>query len=363
MPRYKDDGYPKGVYFNHGAFYKIVSVQAPGPGGILKWKSKRIPLGKTEQEMYARLAGLEPKALPVQAALTINDAINDFKKDEVPKNSAAWQKRQTRLLDMFGAVFGHREPNSIKTLDIKNFLYEVKEHSLSTAWSIKSVIKVFFNYMIINEYCELKENPARLVKLESLEARDRDVSEEEFWAFYNFADTRIKIAMLLARGTGIRRFDLVTKTLAQVDELGLKNEQHKRRRGKKKVKQLFTHNAYIEMAIQLGDPLRRECGSIFLIPSENGTPYTVDGFSTRWRRKMGAAVKAGVLQKRFGIHDVRAMVGGEQEDYIEASKVLGNTPAVAKKHYRRKHELVTNKAAPTSIVDLIERSKLYGRAG
>jgi integrase len=134
--------------------------------------------------------------------------------------------------------------------------------------------------------------------------------------------------MEISRVTGIRQADILKIKKSDLNTDGLYVQQNKT--GKK---QIFEYSPTLLKAIELAKSTSRKVESIYLITTKYGTKYTSSGFQTAWQRLMK---KSGV--EPFTFHDLRAKAGSEASD---ASKLLGNTAAIAEKHYMRKPTVIT----------------------
>ena len=77
-----------------------------------------------------------------------------------------------------------------------------------------------------------------------------------------------------------------------------------------------------------------------LFSTRDGRPYTVDGFTSIWQRKMKAAFEKGILKERFTDHDLRAKSGSDTE-LEHAEKLLAHLDRkTTRRHYRRKPQKV-----------------------
>lgn len=282
----------------------------------------------------------------------IRVGLRKYEAEILPSCSESYQVIQKRAMKDIDIAFGHMEPVDVKPSDIQILLNQIAKRSLSLAHQSRRFLCVFFDYLMLWDYMPHinTTNPARLTKLDAVEAKDRLVTEAEFWGVFKIANTRMRIAMLMARGTAMREMDMLTKLKSDFQKDGILNVQSKRQKGKKKRKQKFTPNAYTAMALSLSMQLHEECPSDYLLPTEKGKHYTQSGFISAFsKRLIPKAIRLGVITESFSYHDLRRMAGSEQKSSAQTAELLGNTEAVARKHYRVGYELVSNQAAPQDV--------------
>jgi len=73
----------------------------------------------------------------------------------------------------------------------------------------------------------------------------------------------------------------------------------------KKVENIIMSPAMQNLATRLLS-LPRPSTSLHVFINQKGNPMTESGFATGWQRAMVAALKEGVIERRFTFHDLRA---------------------------------------------------------
>lgn len=353
MPKLKDDGYPKCVYLQHGTFYYVKN-------------NKRTPLGKTEAEMWKAYEELIGNGGKTVAAL-----VEKYKKcviygGEEP-HAPDWAAQEERLLPHILEHIGGIDVHDVGYKHLKKLVRVVGGYSdetgrykyLAKARHLKAMLSGMWKWAIDWEFREPGENPVSFIKLPKLKARALTVQADEvFWPVFNHVHKRMKIALLFFRGTGIRSGDLRRKLITEIDENGIKNEQHKRKKSSVPVRQFFKHNAYTLLAMQISAEVRREFNSLFLIPKQKNRtkPYDARSFYGMWEDEMEKCIKDGIIREDqyFAPHMVRKMAGTDQKNKKKTSELLGNTLQVAGEHYFFGYEEVVNEAAPQRIEDILK---------
>ena len=98
---------------------------------------------------------------------------------------------------------------------------------------------------------------------------------------------------------------------------------------------LFAWDDELREVVERAKKLRR-VGSMYLLPNQQGRPYTVDGFRQLWRRVMLRYAAQGGT--KFQFRDLRAKSASDHE----TGEHLGHTSDdVLNRVYKRKPKLVT----------------------
>jgi integrase len=173
----------------------------------------------------------------------------------------------------------------------------------------------------------IEKNPCKDVVRNTEKPRDRYVTDAEFDEFLKLVPPYMQIAMEISRMTGLRQGDILRLKQSNITPDGLLVKQ-----GKTGKEMLF------ELTEELSTLIVRRNNRVtsidrHLLLNSRGQPLTSSGFKTMWQRRM--KVFSG---DRFTFHDIRAKAGSEVENTHE---LLGNSEAVARKHYQRKLKPIT----------------------
>lgn len=310
-PKYKSDGLPRCVYFKHGQFWYVR-------------KNRWFPLGKTEKDMYRKLA---EASIEHAEEDTVNGLIGRYKKEILPKKTVRSQNMQAKYLSDWAAVIGHMRPDSVKSHHIARVHDALGKKAPVSANRSLEVIRHVFNMGIRWGYGGLDKgmNPAIIARHEET-PRDRLITLEEYITVYLSAPPAIQVAMELARITGMRQGDILKLRWSDASQEGLFNQASKNKR-----KIIFRMNRSLKATLDQAKTILKDSISHYVVPSKKGGRYTSSGFQSSWQRLM----RRVRLDERFTYHDIRAMAASERQSDKSAADLLGNTEAATRKHYRR----------------------------
>lgn len=175
-------------------------------------------------------------------------------------------------------------------------------------------------------------NPCRGVERNSERPRDRLVTHGEYAKLKHAAPDVIRIAMLLARLTGMREGDLLALTWRQVvgDEIRVTPAKTAASTG---ISQRIRVTPSLRVVLEAAKHLRGGLRSMFVIHNSSGQGYTQSGFQSMWQRTVK---KSGVVDVHF--HDLRALAvtAAERRERGSGSDLAGHAdPATTRRIYRR----------------------------
>lgn len=160
----------------------------------------------------------------------------------------------------------------------------------------------------------LRENPVRYLDPFKEKPRDRYVTDAEFTLVYEKATPIVQAGMLLAAVTGLRQGDLLRVRRSDFGDKGLTVRTSKTGAGL-----VIGWSEGLKRAV-LAAVGARDFVPMILLSTEEGKPYTGDGFRTLWHRAMVAARAANPGLPRFTFNDLRAKAGSDGRDW----KLLGH---------------------------------------
>jgi hypothetical protein len=193
-------------------------------------------------------------------------------------------------------------------------------------------------------------NPCHQVSRLTELPRDRYVEDWELEFVYRGANEMLRAAIDLTRLGGFREGDLLRLGPENVTDEGIeykmaKSRQKATRRGKQveRVRRVVvTWTPELRQVIenlQQMPPRQR----LTLIATQEGKPFTTNGWQSLWRRAMQKAMaitgpdEKPLLEESFTFHDLRAKNASDDEDDAVASNRLGHLNAtLTKRVYRRK---------------------------
>lgn len=175
-------------------------------------------------------------------------------------------------------------------------------------------------------------NPCRGVGRNTEAPRRRLVTHSEYARLKHAAPEVIRVAMLLARLTGMREGDLLALTWRQVvgDEIRVTPAKTASSTG---ISQRIRVTPSLRVVLEAAKHLRGGLRSMFVIHNSSGQGYTQSGFQSMWQRTVK---KSGVVDVHF--HDLRALAvtAAERRERGSGSDLAGHVdPKTTRRIYRR----------------------------
>ena len=311
---------PKNIHYKHGAYYYVIKRARK-----VTWTR----LGKTESEMYTKLAEIKSDHINKN---TMAEFFDRYRKDVLPEKAESTQKYYKEQLVRLNKVFGHMPPLSITTVMVYAFLDTRAKKAKVQANREVALLSTVFSYCI--RWGIITTNPCTDIKKHKEQTRDRYIEDWEYKAIYEFAKPVIQIMMEIAVITGMRQRDILDLKLSDITDGGLNIITNK-----KGAKQIFKLTPDLKKAIGEAKSLRKVTSSSFLICNRKGQPYTSSGFKSLWQKTMVAALKKGIIAERFTFRDLRPKAASDHED---GTKLLAHAdPKTTIKYYLRKPKKVT----------------------
>lgn len=303
---------PERVYHRHGTYY---FVDAAG-----KWHR----LAKTFQDAMVAYAGLNSTRGPLA---TLGKIMDKYQAEILPTKALRTQRGYLADMRPLRAAFGQMRPEDLTPPDIYAYMDQRPRVSANRE---KALLSTVYSYAI--RWGAAKDNPCRNVKRNTEKARDRYVTDAEFFAVYDMAPPIIRAAMMLATITGLRLSDLLGLRLSDWSDDGLTC-----RTGKTGKALMFERTPSLEEAVKAARAVERRAASIYLLASRDGQKYTASGFSAIWQRVIRKAKEEGVIEERFQFRDLRAKSGS---DHPDGSHLGHASKSTLQRHYRRRPERV-----------------------
>lgn len=175
-------------------------------------------------------------------------------------------------------------------------------------------------------------NPCAGVQRNAERHRDRLVTASEYARLKHAAPPVIRIAMLLARLTGMREGDLLRFRNDWIvnGEILVQPEKTRRSSG---IKLRIRITPSLARVLAAARTLRGNLRSLYVIHTQHGQPYTQSGFQSLWQRTVKAS---GVADVHF--HDLRALAVTDKERKHpgSGSDLAGHVdPRTTRQIYRR----------------------------
>lgn len=182
------------------------------------------------------------------------------------------------------------------------------------------------------EWGVVDENPCRQIRKERPKPRRRYVTELEYAGAYEAMPPMFQCAMDLAVLTGLRPADLLGLTRSNLTDDGI---------------QIFTRKTGRDLIIAWSDELRGVVKRVLSLPprlrqslicTRHGKPYTVDGFTSIWRRKIRKALAdpGNPLNEHFQFRDLRAKSASDDTREAASARLGHTNEAITERVYRRK---------------------------
>ncbi|OIV46421.1 integrase, partial [Sodalis sp. TME1] len=198
--------------------------------------------------------------------------------------------------------FGKMSPNDINPIHIRKYMDIRGVKSQVQANREKAFLSRVFRWGY--ERGLVTANPCQGVRQFSEKPRERYITEKEYSALYESADTLIKVAMEISYLCCARQGDVLALRREQIMDEGIFIRQ-----GKTGVKQIKAWSPRLIAVIKLAStlPLHVGIASTFLLHQPNGDRYTTSGMNNRWQAaKVAAKKKYPELNFDFTFHDLKA---------------------------------------------------------
>lgn len=199
---------------------------------------------------------------------------------------------------------------------------------------ISNVFDVAVRHGIINA------NPAKQIKYNTIDKRDRLITDQEYRAIWNQADDHVRIAMDIGYLTGARIQDILDIKLGDIGEDGVFIKT-----GKTKKRMLFMWSEALHEVIGRAKALPRSVRGMNLICDRCGSPYPYGTFNQHWLKAVRAV---GVQEVHF--HDIRAKAATDAKALgMDYQLLLGHASKAMSDRYIRQREIAKVPTLKTSV--------------
>lgn len=306
---------PRRVYQRRGKYY-FAHIDGP-------WE----PLGDdygTALRAYAAIVGEQPIG-------TLSDLFDRYAREIIPNKAPRTQKDQLAQLELLRIAFGHLKPSELMPRLVVRYRNARGQKSKTQANQELSLLSHIGTTAV--EWEIMESNPCRDVKKFKLAPRDRYVEDNEFRIMRTIAGPKLRVLMDLIVQTGQREGDILSLRWDQKERAGIRFQQGKT--GKVLiVKWTRALRKTWAQAMQL------EPRGDYVVMTEDGTPYTTDGFQSLWRRTRDKAIEKG-FKGSFAFNDLRAKSASDDE-LARSSKRLGHADTkITERVYMRKPRVVS----------------------
>lgn len=300
---------PRRVYQRRGKFYYA------HPGG--EWIALGDDYGNALRK-YADILGQRPIG-------SMSDLFDRYLLEIIPGKAPRTQRDQIKQLELLRTAFGHLKPAEVSPRLVIRYRNAAGLRSQTQANQELALIKHICKCAV--EWEILEFNPCREVSKFKLEQRDHYVEDGDYLAMRASASTRLQVLMDLALLTGQREGDLLALRWDQIEKEGIRFRQ-----GKTGKALIVAWSAELKRVIARARQIQPQCESV--VGTQDGKPYSVDGFQSLWRRARTRAKLKG-LKRPFRFHDLRAKSASD-DALLAASERLGHSStAITDRVYMR----------------------------
>lgn len=201
-------------------------------------------------------------------------------------------------------AFGKMDPAAIKPSHVWQYMHTHRgaENPVRANREI-ALLSTMFNRLMGQGVVD--RNPCHGVERNEEAPRTRLVGDTEFRAFLKFcfrkskAGERMALAAYIAYLTGKAQGQVLKLTRNHLERDGIAFQARKRGAGT-----LVQWTSRLRRLVRYALAMPCNIAPIYVIHTQDGTPYTADGFKSNWQRLMNEWCEMG--HERFTFHDLRA---------------------------------------------------------
>ncbi|GJM17466.1 MAG: hypothetical protein DHS20C13_27930 [Thermodesulfobacteriota bacterium] len=329
----ENNGLPKRWRYRFGSYYYRVP-----PGDEHLWDGKKdFKLGKTLPEALRVWADRLELMSDVNSIAELMDM---YLIKVMPDKSPTTQDRERRIIKRITATLGQFHINALKPKDVN--LVKTKEmeiHGAATANRFVSILSHAYTMALEWGLCDnhpIKNNISKY----SIKPRDRYLEDWELAEALTVAPKFIAAYIPIKQQTGLRKGDMLSIKLADLQEDGIHVTQNKT--GKRII---IEWTPELRVSVEYAKSISKKISSMWLFHTNRGQPYikedrTTSGFNSIWKRWQTKAVKETDLISKFVESDLRAKTASDTTEQHATDLLDHSTIAVTKRHYRRKPKVV-----------------------
>jgi integrase len=267
----------------------------------------------------------------------------DLERGRKPKTISEYRRSLTVLRARFGAArYGKTAAEAmagraIGKVDVQRFVREVGNVQANRHVAVLSAVFTYAAREGKTDY-----NPCLGVERNPEAPREREVEPWEAEVLLAVATPLMALLMRYERLTGWREGDVRILGRPQLTAQGIRLKQGKRGR-----RQLWLWTPELREIISeaIARPEARRGMAVFA--SRTGGPLTVSGFQSMWQRtraranRLLARCEVPLKIEDLHFHDLRAAAGDDAAEMgQDRAEFLGNSKAVAERHYARREQKV-----------------------
>ena len=292
------------LYLRHRVYYYVGRVS-----GKVKW----IRLSDNFKEALIKYADLRGDS---SVDGTVSSAIHKYRTEVLPSKAKKTQADRAYQLDRLDKVFGRMPLDSVKPKHMQEYLTQ-RDKPIAANREVKLLGQIYRRARV---WGLATTNPVEDVYYNPEKSRDRELTDAEFIQLQETALPTVRAVIQFAYLTGMRRGDLLTLKITDLEDEGIRNRQNKTDR-----KQYFSWTPALRMAAKAAmacrsTPKVRYINTpAWLFTNRKGQQITVTGFNSSWRR---LRTKCGLTDLHF--HDIRgkAATDAKRKGGIEYAQAL-----------------------------------------
>lgn len=341
---------PAGVRQIGGRFYWQPTSKRERDERKAKGLKASVPLGPVMDEearkLWAKLAGFRDDKQATDG--TVGELLDLFERDELErdrkdKTIAEYRRSLKVLRARFGAArYGKTAVEAmagraIGKVDVQRWVYEIGNVQANRHLAVLSAVFSHAARAGKTDY-----NPCLGVERNTEAPREREVAPWEAEVFLAVATPLMALMMRYERLTGWREGDVRQLGRPQLTAPGIKLKQGKR--GKRQL-WLWTPELREIITEAIARPGAKRGLAVFA--SRKGSPLSVSGFQSMWQRtraranRLLARCEIPLKIEDLHFHDLRAAAGDDAAEMgQDRAAFLGNSEAVAERHYARRETKV-----------------------
>jgi integrase len=276
------------------------------------------------------------------APVTVNTILERYERECLHELAPRTQRDYRRHIGHLRRRFGHLNALELEPRIFAEFLNEVREGRIQRVRQL-AVLSAALT-IAVRRWFWLKTNVLRDVERPKSKPRDRLILDEEFEACKALAPYRVQLAMQLALLTGQRQGDIIRFRWSDIREAIVDGRAfHELHVYQSKTSKRLAIEVTPELEAVLDQCWKLKggghAGSVYVVPTRTGKPYTSEGFRACWQRVRVKWERSGGEPLHF--HDIRALAATKCPTLEMAQQLLGHTsPAMTRRVYRRGVERV-----------------------
>lgn len=301
---------------------------------------KPVNLGTNRDEAIRQVLGVTAE---IKAAGTVRELWNLYRKsakwsDLKPRTQSDYEQYSVNLLGVMGDVAAA----AIRPSDIARYLRVERADAPVRGNREVALLSNLMNIAI--ERGDIDANPCKQVKKNSERPRTEAPDPQELSAFLDWLfrsgphNRTLALMAEFAALAGSRRVEFLELQIPQIDMQAkvIRLMRAKQHLGATKAETIQMGPAMENLARRLIGMPRPE-SSLHVFNNTKGNPLTEANFLTGWQRAMVAALKEGVITRRFTFHDLRAYYTTQhKEKYGSLPELHANTATTARVYDRSK---------------------------